>query len=404
MRILTFTSLFPNAVQPWHGIFVYQRVAHLARRPGNMVTVVAPVPYLPSWIPFRRWREAGDIPRREKFGDLDVYHPRYFLLPKISMPFHGQLIFEGSVPLVRQLHEQLKFDCIDAHYVYPDGFAALLLGRRLGIPVIVSARGTDITLFPSFRRIKPKIQWTLEHAAGAIGVCEALKNSMLELGSPAESTRAIGNGVDPARFAPVDRRAARRKLDISEDAEVAVVVGNLVPVKGHQLLIAAIARLVDRHPKIKLYIVGEGSLRANLEMQAVQEGLQERIVFVGRKPNEELKDWYSAADVSCLASSREGWANVLLESLACGTPVVATRVWGAPEVITSPELGILVEQTVESISEGLDAALRKEWNREALVRYAALRTWDVVAEEVEDFFGDRVGAGRRVTSGMSEVH
>jgi teichuronic acid biosynthesis glycosyltransferase TuaC len=395
MRILTFTSLFPNAVQPWHGIFVYQRVVHLARRPGNTVTVVAPVPHAPSWIPFRRWRKASGILRRERIGDLDVYHPRYFLLPKISMPFHGQLMFEGSVALVRQLHERMNFECIDAHYVYPDGFAALLLGKTLGIPVIVSARGTDITLFPSFRRIKPKIQWTLEHAAGAIGVCEALKSSMLELGSPAESTRAIGNGVDLSRFAPVDRRTARQKLGIPEDAEVVVAIGNLVPVKGHQFLISAIARLVDHHPNIRLYVVGDGFLRKKLEMQLGQEGLQERIIFVGRKPNEELKEWYSAADVSCLASSREGWANVLLESLACGTPVVATRVWGAPEVITSPELGILVEQNAESISEGLDTALRKEWNRETLVRYAALRTWDVVAEEVEDFFGERVGADRK---------
>ncbi len=313
-------------------------------------------------------------------------------------------MFEGSVALVRRLHEQMKFDCIDAHYVYPDGFAALLLGKTLGIPVIVSARGTDITLFPSFRSIRPKIQWTLEHATGAIGVCEALKNSMLELGSPVESTRAIGNGVDPARFAPVDRLAARRKLDILEDAEVVVAVGNLVPVKGHQFLIGAIARLVERHPKIRLYIIGEGSFRTKLEGQVRQEGLQDRIIFLGRKPNEELKYWYSAADVSCLASSREGWANVLLESLACGTPVVATRVWGAPEVITSPELGILVEQTADSISEGLEAALGKEWNREGLVRYASLRTWDVVAEEVEDFFSERAGGERREALGMNKVH
>jgi glycosyltransferase involved in cell wall biosynthesis len=385
MRILTFTSLFPNSVQPWHGSFVYQRVAHLARRPGNSVTVVAPVPYAPSWISTQPWREASSIPPREKFGDLDVYHPRYFLLPKISMPLHGLSMFAGSLGTVRQLHEKMQFDCIDAHYVYPDGFAAVRLGKTLGIPVIVSARGTDISLFPSFRLIRPMIQWTLRNATGVIGVCEALKQSMLGLGASVENTRAIGNGVDVQRFLPMERREARTKLGIPLDAEVVVAVGNLVPVKGYQFLIPAIARLAIQDPKIMLYIVGEGYFRAKLEALAQQEKVQDRAIFVGRKPNEDLRYWYSAADLSCLASSREGWANVLLESLACGTPVVATRVWGAPEVITSPELGVLVDQSVDSIAAGLDLALHKRWDREVLARYAASRTWDVVAGEVENF-------------------
>lgn len=385
MRILTFTSLFPNSVQPWHGIFIYQRVVHVARRPGNSVTVVAPVPYAPSWISTPRWREARSIPAREAFGGLNVYHPRYFLLPKISMPFHGLSMFAGSLTLVRQLHEKMRFDCIDAHYIYPDGFAAVRLGRSLGIPVIVSARGTDISLFPSFRLIRPMIQWTLRNATGAVGVCEALRQSMLGLGAAAENTRAIGNGVDLERFTPVERGAARGKLDIPGDAEVVAAVGHLVPVKGYQFLIPVIARLISEHPKIRLYIVGEGYFRSKLEAQARQEKVQDRVIFVGRKPNEELKYWYSAADVSCLASAREGWANVLLESLACGTPVVATRVWGAPEVITSSELGVLVDQNVDSIAAGLNAALRKRWDRELLVRHAASRTWDVVAKEVDGF-------------------
>jgi len=392
MRILTFTSLFPNAVQSWHGIFIYQRVAHLARRPGNSVTVVAPVPYAPSWIPSRRWREMSRIPSQEKFGDLEVFHPRYFLVPKVSMLVHGLAMFRGSNDLVRELHSERKFDCIDAHYVYPDGFAAVLLGRSLGIPVIVSARGTDISLFPSFRTIRPMIRWTLQNSAGVVGVSEALKDLMVELGAPADRAIAIGNGIDPERFQPVDRGDARRKLGMPEDGEIIVSVANLVPVKGHEFLIAAIAQLAARHPKIRLYIVGEGESRAMLQAMARRAGLQDRIFFVGRKPNEELKYWYSAADVSCLASSREGWANVLLESLACGTPVVATRVWGTREVIASPELGLLADQTADSLAGGLELALQKQWDREYLARYAAARTWDVVAEEVEKFLLARVRA------------
>jgi len=403
MRILTFTSLFPNAVQPWHGSFVYQRVAHLARRAGNSVTVVAPVPFAPSWISTQRWRAVNSIPARESFGELDVYHPRYFLLPKISMPLHGLSMFAGSLGMVRRLHKKMKFDCIDAHYIYPDGFAAVRLGKSLGIPVIVSARGTDISLFPSFRLIRPMIQWTLRNAAGVVGVCEALRQSMLGLGAPVENTRAIGNGVDVQRFMPMERSEARRKLDIPLDAEVVIAVGNLVPVKGYQFLIRVMGRLISQHPKIRLYIVGEGYFREDLQALAQQEKLQDRVIFVGRKPNEELRYWYSAADVSCLASSREGWANVLLESLACGTPVVATRVWGAPEVITSPELGVLVDQSVDSIAAGLDLALRKSWDREALARYAASRTWDVVAGEVENFLKQRIRPENKQRPKASEV-
>jgi len=398
MRILTFTSLFPNAVQPWHGIFVYQRVVHLARRPGNSVTVVAPVPYAPSWSPGSHWREMSRIPRREQFGGLEVFHPRYFLVPKISMLVHGLAMYLGSESLVRELHAKTKFDCIDAHYVYPDGFAAALLGRSLGIPVIVSARGTDISLFPTFRTIRPMIRWTLQNSAGSVGVSNALKDLMLELGAPADRAAAIGNGVDIEHFQPMARGDARRKLGIPEDSEIAVAVGNLVPVKGHQFLIPALAQLVARHPKIRLYIVGEGESRAALEAMARRVGVQDRVFFVGRKPNEELKYWYSAADVSCLASSREGWANVLLESLACGTPVVATRVWGTPEIISSPELGVLVDQTAESIAGGLQLAMQKQWDREYLARYAASRTWDVVAEEVENFLSARIRVEGRPVS------
>src|SRR5271166_3059651 len=149
MRVLAFTSLFPNAIQPWHGIFVRQRLIHLARRPGYSLKLVAPVPYTPSWAPAPRWREASQVPFEERAEEIEVYHPRYILLPKISMPLHGLLMFAGSLSIARRLHQKARFDCIDAHYVYPDGFAAVLLGRCLGIPVVVSARGTDINVFPS---------------------------------------------------------------------------------------------------------------------------------------------------------------------------------------------------------------------------------------------------------------
>jgi teichuronic acid biosynthesis glycosyltransferase TuaC len=390
VRILTFTSLFPNARQPLHGIFIYQRIAHLALRQGCVVRVVAPVPYFPSWLPGERWSSFKGIPGYERIGRLIVYHPRYPLLPKISMPFQGLLMFLGAFRLVQRLQRKMKFDCLDAHYVYPDGFAATLLARLLKLPVIISARGTDINLFPQFWMIRPMIRWTLKRSDGLIGVCSALKDAMVELGAAPAKARVIGNGVDLQRFGPIERRAARRKLGISEEGEIVVSVGSLIPRKGYHYLIPAFAKIAPRHPNLQLYIVGEGNFRGELERIVENLDMNGRIKLVGNWPNEELALWYCAADVSCLVSSREGWPNVLLESMACGTPVVATRVWGVPEIITSPELGIMVEQDSEDIAKGLDRALLTEWDRTRLVKHAGTRTWEVVAEEVENFLLSRV--------------
>jgi teichuronic acid biosynthesis glycosyltransferase TuaC len=385
LRILTFTTLFPNSVQPVHGIFIYQRMLHVARRPGQTVQVIAPVPYFPRWIKSTRWGKISRIPKKEKIGELTVYHPRYLLVPGISMPLHGLLIFLGSLATVWRLQRQDEFECIDGHYIYPDGFAAVLLGKLLDVPVVLSARGTDVNLFPAFRLIRPMIRWSLRHAAGIIAVSKSLRRAMVEVGVPEEKIRVIGNGIDPARFHPVEPGEARRALGLGEDEQIVVAVGGLIPRKGFQLLIPAFAKIAHRFPGLKLYILGEGEYRPKLESLRKESGFGERIFLPGNIPNEQLQLWFSAAKISCLVSSREGWANVLLESMACGTPVVATNVCGAPEVIVSPELGVLVEQNPDAIATALEQAVQKSWDREAVARYASGRTWDVVAGEVEDY-------------------
>src|SRR5208282_6700680 len=169
MKILTFTSLFPNRTKPDFGAFIYQRVAHLAARPGNLLRVLAPIPYFPTWLRVKRWSTFSGIPAEETVGTLSVSHTRYPLLPWV-MPLHGWLMFLGSLSAARRLHQKFPFDCIDAHYMYPDGFAAVLLGKALGIPVVVSARGTDINVFPNFPTIRPQIRWALLQSSGIIAV------------------------------------------------------------------------------------------------------------------------------------------------------------------------------------------------------------------------------------------
>ncbi len=294
------------------------------------------------------------------------------------------------------IHRRWRIDCLDAHYVYPDGLAAVLLGKYLSVPVMVSARGTDINLFPTFRLIRPMICWTLTHGAGVIAVSAALKDEMVGLGADRDKIHVVPNGVDAARFQPVPSADARRSLGLPPDGPLIVAVGTLIPSKGHELAIRAVAQIRRRHRRLQLYILGEGQQRTFLEGLVRECGLSDTVHLMGKRPNAELQLWFSAATVSCLISAREGWPNVVIESLACGTPVVATRVGGIPEILHSEEVGLLVDQKIDSVAEGLTHALTKTWDRKAISVRARSRTWDEVAAELEEIFKAQLES--RVTS------
>lgn len=294
------------------------------------------------------------------------------------------------------MHRLHNFECIDSHYVYPDGFAAILLGRVLGIPVFLSARGTDINVFPTYRLIRPMIRWSLKKAAGIVAVSAALREQIVRLGISSEMVKVIVNGVDPNRFFVSDRAAARAQLGIRQGGEVIVSVGSLIPAKSHDLLIRAVAQLRSKAGRrTSLYIVGEGPLRNRLKALIDELDLSEQAYLIGGQSNETVQQWFNAADLSVLVSAREGMPNVVLESLACGTPVLATRVGGVPEVLVSEQLGILVEPSVEAIAAGIERALNSKWHREVISRHAQTRTWDSVAEEVEKYFSTACNAPPR---------
>jgi teichuronic acid biosynthesis glycosyltransferase TuaC len=398
MRILTFSSILPNSQQPTQGIFTFQRLGALARRPGNHVDFVAPIPHVPKWFPSGRHSLYSHIPSQENIDGFQIFHPHYALIPKISMPWHGRLMYQGSRKIIAQLHKENPYDLIDAQYIYPDGFAGVLIAKELKIPVVLSALGTDVNLFPKFERIAPKIRWALNEANGILAVSNSLKNATAAAGVAPEEIQVIGNGVDTQRFHPQDRQEARRTLRIEGPGPFVLSVGTLDPNKGHQLLIAAAAALIGRYPAMKTYIAGEGPYQSALTALIREKKVADRVLLIGKRPHSELNSWFNAADISCLLSEREGWPNVLLESLACGTPVIATRAGGISEVITSPQLGMLVERNVEAITAALDAALKQKWNREALVTYAAQRTWDRVAEEIESYFQSILNAQSKMSS------
>ena len=386
MKVLVFTNLYPNNMMPHHGVFVKERMTKFAELNGNEVRVVAPVPYFPPIKKNWRWKYS-QIVRKETIEGVEVYHPRFFMIPKMGMPFYGLMMFLSVLPAVLRIRKKFDFDLIDAHYVYPDGFAAVMLGVFFKKPVVVSARGSDVNLFMRFPLIKRLLRLTLNQAHAAIGVCQALKDAMHSLNVPARKIAVIPNGVDKGKFYPMPKKAARNLHQIS-NSKMMLSVGELIPRKGFHILIDAMAKLVHERGEddLQLIIAGEGAYRPDLEEQIRDRGLTGHVRLIGSVQHGELRKWYCSADLFCLASDREGWPNVVLESLACGTPVVATNIWGVPEIITSDEFGLLTERTALAFADNIARALRKTWHHPQIVRYAEEHTWDKVALEVSRVF------------------
>jgi teichuronic acid biosynthesis glycosyltransferase TuaC len=373
MKLLTFSTLFPNTVSPAHGIFVETRLRYLLGSGKVQSRVVAPVPWFPSSNPrFGSYARYAAIPAREMRHTIDVQHPRYALLPKIGMNVAPALMMQGVKKTVgRMLDDGYDFDLIDAHYFYPDGVAAVMLGKYFNKPVVITSRGTDINLIPQFPIARRQILWAARECDAIITVCKALKDEMVGLGVDAAKVTPLRNGVDLERFAPGDRAAARATLGMQGFTMISV--GVLDPRKSHDLSIRALTML----PDASLWIAGTGPEHGRLQALAVELGVADRVRLLGPIAQTELKTYYNAADAMVLASSREGWANVLLESMACGTPVVASNVWGTPEVVAAPAAGVLMgERSARGIADAVNALRAAYPDHATTRRYAEGFSWD----------------------------
>jgi glycosyltransferase involved in cell wall biosynthesis len=378
LRVLTVTSLYPSDARPRHGIFVETRLARLAATGGIEARVVAPVPWFPldaRWC--GRYAEYARTPRIAARGGFAVRYPRYFMLPAVGMGFQPDAMARAALRAARAFADD-GFDCdiVDAHYFYPDGVAAASVARRLGKPYTITARGSDINLIGGMAGPRGRMLEAARGAAALIAVSAALRERMVQLGMPAERIAVLRNGVDARLFAPAERAAARLAFALPPDAPVLACVGNLVPEKGVELFVDAVARL----PGVHGLVVGEGPEHAALVARAMQLGVGARMRFVPNMPQSRLRLAYGAADALVLASSREGWPNVVLEALACGTPVVATRVGGVPEILTAPVAGCCVaERTADALADAARTLLAAPPPRDAVRAHALGFDWDTVA-------------------------
>ena len=377
--LVVFSSLFPSVARPGAGLFIRERMFRVAQH--RPLAVVSPQPWFPGQSLIRRLRPGyrPPAPALEIQHGIRVYHPRFLALPGLLRRLDGRAMALGSFFLLRRLRAG-GARLIDAHFAYPDGEAAVRLGRWLGLPVTITLRGTEV---PHSRdpALRPRLARTLKAATRVFSVSDSLRRLALELGAAAEKTEVVGNGVDTGIFQPVDRAAARARFGLPAGARVLISVGGLVERKGMHRVIDCLPALLGRHPDLHYLIVGggspEGDLRPELDAQAARLGLAGRVHFLGALQPEELKWPLSASDVFVLATRNEGWANVFLEAMACGLPVVTTDVGGNAEVVCRAELGSIVPfGDAAALRQALDDALNTHWNRAAILEYARANQWD----------------------------
>jgi glycosyltransferase involved in cell wall biosynthesis len=375
LRILTFTTLYPNAAKPEQGVFVENRLRQLMATGEISARVLAPVPYFPfRGERFGRYAIFAQTPRSEARFGIEIDHPRFLTIPKVGMKAAPFLLYASARRAVARLRQVGQtFDLIDAHYFYPDGVAAVMLGRALDLPVTVTARGSDINVIPDHVVPRQLIRWAARRADGLIAVSGALAAKLSGLGIERARITVLRNGIDPTLFRPTAPFCDQGR---AVPSPLAVSVGNLVPLKGHDLAITTLPEL----PELSLWIVGAGPERSRLEALARNLGVEKRVSFLGVLPHERMPEIYSAANVLILASEREGWPNVLLEAMACGARVVATNVSDVPEVITAPAAGAWVkERTLPALTRALHEVLGTPIAREQTRAHALNFTWDATS-------------------------
>jgi len=393
IKILVVSGAYPSCIDPSRGIFVHQRVRALAELPRVDVHVIAPTPWAPPVYAVAKWRDFSKMPRSEVFGGLTVDRPRYPLPPKVGGYFHPQLMAPTLLKSARRLRKKFQFDLIDAHFVYAAGAAATKVAKTLGIPICLTGRGEDMLRFPSMPFKGKRIRWALQNADAFVGVSRQIAEAMRTHGANPTRVATIPNGVDVDQFLSKPTEECRKLLGLPTDRQILLTVGDLLELKGFHVIIEALPEILKTHPNAMYVCVGGAGrygrdYTSEIQSKIDRLGLGDRVLLAGPQNHNELVDWYNAADLYVLASSREGSPNALLEALACGLPAVATRVGGAPDELEPTGFGIVMaERTPEAAAKSICEALTKPWDRKGIRRAMENRSWISTAKAVLDHLG-----------------
>ncbi|NYD89686.1 glycosyltransferase [Sphingomonas melonis] len=390
VRVLTLSTLFPDATRPNFGVFVERQTRGLAAADGVEVRVVAPIGLPPGPLARIQHADKLTLPQREQWKGLDVYRPRFASIPAVRGRWHVDRLVRALTPLLDQIRADFPFDVIDASFFFPDGPAAVVLGKRYGVPVSIKARGADIHHWGRQRPTATQVIAAAQAADGLLAVSASMRDDMAALGMPADRIRVHHTGVDLDRFRPVeDRSVAKAALGLA--GPLVLSLGALIPRKGHDLVIEAVAAL----PDVSLAIAGNGPERDRLIARGAELGLGDRLHMLGSVPHGDLPAICAAADVMALASASEGLANAWIEALACGTPIVISDAGGARELVTSRAAGRIVPRDAGAFATAIAELLAAPPEPKAVRASALPFTWEANTAALVDHLCGLVARYRR---------
>jgi glycosyltransferase involved in cell wall biosynthesis len=341
--------------------------------------------------------EPADLPEREEMAGFELLRPRWRRVPKLGVFVDGYRYAARAARAIAALHGTFDFDLIDAHWLYPDAFAAVRLGRRFHTPVVVTGRGSDVDEFLFRWPVRHLTRAALRRADHLVALTRRHRQKMIEAGAEPDRITVIPNGVDTTLFCLGDRQEARHALGLPPEGILLFSAGAVVEEKGYQHLIAGMASAIPdsrfQVPDVRLFIAGPGEYRGALEQLARDCGVAERVTFLGRVAQSQMPLWYRAADFFCFASYHEGCPNAVLEALACGTPVLSTGVGGIPDLVEEGRSGLLFKpRSDEAFAAALRAALARPWDRAAIAALGSRRSWSHVAAEYLALFNQLIAA------------
>jgi len=379
MKVLSVSHLFPNNMKPNTGTFIKERLKSVAKNIN--LTIVAPVPYFPFMSLFNRYKYANHVAESEIFDGLCVMHPRYLLIPRVFKFLDGYLYYLSMNNFFQRLIEKNHYDILDFQWGYPDAFAGFLWARRMKKKIILTVRGNESICYFE-RSIRKKMMFRiLKHFDHIITVSSDLKSKVVnDCGVSSDKVEVIPNGIDVQKFYPMDKNESRKICNLESSKKYILCISRLSQEKGLDNLLRGFSKLGT---DVELIIIGDGPLRELLIAQSKALNIVDRLHLIGEISHKDTRAWYNASDIFCLPSLWEGCPNVIIESLACGTPVVSTYVGGIPDLITSKEHGILVPPgDHRALSKALRNALDRTWNRQNISKTGSVKTWDHVASKV----------------------